>query len=146
MITGFNHTGFVINDLEAMVAFYRDTLGLTVLRERDQLPENTKHTGIPNAHRFLVFVGVPDGHHALELVHYIEPPAPEGHLTQNQQGSAHVAFNVDDLATLHADLTAKGIKFLTPPIFHESSQGGRFGIVYCQDPEGNWLEFLQGVP
>ena len=146
MITGFNHTGFVIQDLPKMVSFYRDTLGLTVLREREQQPGQAQHSGIPNAHRYLVFVGVPEGNHVLELVHYIVPPAPQGHLSSNQLGSAHVAFNVDDLASLHSDLAAKGVQFVTPPIFHDSSQGGTFGIVYCQDPEGNWLEFLQGVP
>lgn len=147
MITGFNHSGFVVHDLDLMVGFYRDTLGLTVLRERDsQAPPEGDHTGIPGAHRFLVFVGKPEGEHALELVHYIEPPSPEGHLRQNQLGSAHVAFNVDDLASLHADLTAKGIQFVTPPIFRESPAGGLFGICYAQDPEGNWLEFLQGTP
>ena len=27
MITGFNHSGFVVKDIEKMVAFYRDSLG-----------------------------------------------------------------------------------------------------------------------
>jgi catechol 2,3-dioxygenase-like lactoylglutathione lyase family enzyme len=28
MITGFYHTGFVVIDLDAMISFYRDVLGL----------------------------------------------------------------------------------------------------------------------
>ena len=143
MITGFNHSGFVVQDLDLMVRFYRDTLGLTVLREVEQDPAHTGHTGIPGARRFLVFVGKPEGEHALELVHYVEPPSPEGHLATNQLGSAHVAFNVDDLAGFHAQLSALGVRFVTPPIFRENATGGVFGICYARDPESNWLEFIQ---
>ena len=52
MITGFNHSGFVVRDIDKMVAFYRDVLGLTVLREVDSKasPEGD-HTGIPGARR-----------------------------------------------------------------------------------------------
>ena len=99
--------------------------------------------GIPGAQRTLVFVGKTDGDHALELVHFIEPPSPDGHLHRHQLGAAHVCFNVDDLETLHRELTAQGVRFVTDPIFRELPDGGRFGICYAQDPEGNYLEFIQ---
>ena len=52
MITGFNHSGFVVKDIEKMVAFYRDSLGLSVMREVDSVaPPEGDHTGIPGAHR-----------------------------------------------------------------------------------------------
>ena len=96
MVTGFNHSGFVVQDLDVMVAFYRDTLGLTVVREADSIaPEGGDHTGFPGARRRLVFVGKPEGEHLLELVHYRHPPSPEGHLRRNQLGAGHVCFNVD---------------------------------------------------
>ena len=144
MITGFNHSGFVVRDIDKMVAFYRDVLGLTVLREVDsKAPPEGDHTGIPGAQRTLVFVGKTDGDHALELVHFIEPPSPAGHLDRHQLGAAHVCFNVDDLETLHRELEGQGVRFVTDPIFRELPGGGRFGICYAQDPEGNYLEFIQ---
>lgn len=147
MITGFNHSGFVVHDLQAMVRFYRDTLGLTVVREREtEAGPEGDHTGIPGAHRFLVFVGKPEGEHSLELVHYIDPPSPAGHLARNQLGAAHVAFNVQDLEGYHRRLTAAGVKFVTPPQMRTGADGAVFGICYAQDPEGNWLEFIQGTP
>lgn len=146
MITGFNHTGFVVKDLARMVSFYRDTLGLTVVRERESIaPESGDHTGIPGAHRMLVFVGKPEGSHVLELVHYIDPPSPEGHLTNNQLGSAHVAFNVQDLDGLHRRLSAAGVPFVTPPLREEVGPGRVVNICYGQDPEGNWLEFIEAL-
>lgn len=146
MITGFNHTGFVVQDIDAMVRFYRDTLGLTVLREVDsQAPPQGDHTGIPGAHRYLVFVGRPQEDHALELVHYIDPPSPQGHLRRNQLGAAHVAFNVTGITALHARLAGLGVRFVTPPVYQRGA-AGNLGICYAQDPEGNWLEFMDHDP
>ena len=119
MVTGFNHSGFVVQDLDVMVAFYRDTLGLTVVREADSIaPEGGDHTGFPGARRRLVFVGKPEGEHLLELV------------------------NVDDLPRFYDDLRSRGVEFVTPPKFRDSDDGPRTGVCYAQDPEGNWLEFI----
>ena len=146
MVTGFNHSGFVVDDLAAMVAFYRDDLGLEVVREVESVaPPEGNHTGIPGARRKLVFVGVPGGEHLLELVQYIDPPSPSGHLGRNQLGAGHICFNVEDLEGLHRQLTRQGTRFVTPPIFRNDPGGGKTGICYAQDPEGNWLEFIEVI-
>ena len=143
MVLGFNHSGFVVRDIEKMVSFYRDDLGLTIDREVDsKAPSDGDHTGIPGAHRTLIFVGKGGGH-ALELVYYIYPDSPEGHLERNQLGSAHVCFNVENIEELYQDLKSKGVEFVTPPILSTNADGSIHGICYCQDPEGNWLEFIQ---
>ena len=144
MIAGFNHSGFVVQDIDLMVAFYRDTLGLTVMNEIDSVaPPKGDHTGIPGAHRTLVFVGKPEGAHALELVHFIDPPSPGGHLDRHQLGAAHICFNVTDLEALHQELSSKGVRFVTEPIMTDTPEGLRRGICYAQDPEGNYVEFIQ---
>ncbi|MCI0440655.1 MAG: VOC family protein [Chloroflexi bacterium] len=145
MITGFNHSGFVVRDMEKMVEFYRDALGLTVLREVSSVaPPEGDHTGVPGARRALVFVGKPGEAHQLELVQFIEPASPDhGHLKNYYLGAAHVCFNVDDLATLCKDLKARGIQFVTEPILRKTPDGKTRGIVYAMDPEGNYLEFIQ---
>lgn len=143
MVTGFNHSGFVVKDLDVMVRFYRDTLGLTVMRDQNSIaPPEGDHTGIPEAHRTLVFVGKTDGEHVLELVHYINPISPEGHLDRHQLGAAHICFNVDNLSMLYQRLVAEGVEFVTPPIYKETFDGNLRGICYARDPEGNWLEFI----
>lgn len=142
MVSSFNHTGIVVKDVGKMVAFYTEVLGLKKLREIDSVaPPTGDHTGIPGARRKLVFVGFPDGHQ-IELVHYIDPPSPRGHLDKHQFGATHICFNVDDLASLHRGLSARGVKFVTTPKFRDMP-GGKIGIVYAQDPEGNWLEFIE---
>jgi catechol 2,3-dioxygenase-like lactoylglutathione lyase family enzyme len=144
MVIGFNHSGFVVRDLNKMVGFYRDALGLSVVRESESIaPPQGNHTGIPGSHRMLVFVGKPGGEHVLELVHYIDPPSPDvPRPDRNELGAAHICFNVEDLQKMYDDLTARGIKFVTPPIWNDSPEGRR-GICYCRDPEGNFVELIQ---
>ena len=147
MITGFNHSGFVVRDIDKMVEFYRDTLGLTVLREADSVaPPEGNHTGIPGSHRTLIFVGKPEGEHSLELVHYIEPKSADpGRPDRHELGAAHICFNVEGLAKMHEDLTARGIEFITPPLWRDTDDGGKSGICYFKDPEGNFVELI-GTP
>lgn len=145
MVSSFNHTGIVVRDVQKMVTFYTDVLGLKKLREIDSVaPPGGDHTGVPGARRKLVFVGFGDGGHQIELVHYIDPPSPVGHLDKHQFGATHVCFNVADLARLHRELSAKGVRFVTEPKFRDTPNG-RVGIVYARDPEGNWLEFIQAA-
>ena len=143
MVIGFNHSGIVINDLQTTISFYRDSLGLEVTREIDSFaPPEGDHTGIPGARRKLVFMGHPNSEHVLELVHFIEPASPEGHLDRHQLGASHVCFNVEKLDELHERLTKQGVRFLTKPKYRDAD-GIRTGICYAQDPEGNWLEFIE---
>ncbi|MBI4219950.1 MAG: VOC family protein [Chloroflexi bacterium] len=143
MVSSFNHTGLVVQDIDKMVAFYTQTLGLKKLREIDSVaPPTGDHTGFPGARRKLVFVGF-EGGHQIELVRYFDPPSPQGHLERNQLGASHICFNVKDLAGLHKNLLTKGVRFVTELKWRDAPGGGRIGIVYARDPEGNWLEFIQ---
>ena len=143
MITSVNHTGLVVVDLERMIEFYTQQLGLEVLLSLDSnAPPEGDHTGIPNARRKLVFLGLPNDHR-LELVYYIDPPAEPGYLDKHQLGAIHLCFDVADLRDTYDKLSAQGVRFVTEPQFHEI-KGKMLGIVYAQDPEGNWIEFIEG--
>jgi len=136
--------GIVVGNLEAMVGFYRDKLGLEVMREVDSVaPPEGDHTGIPGAHRTLVFMGKPGGNHSLELVYFIEPRVPEDRRDGFQTGSAHVCFGVEGLEQLHRHLSEAGVFFVTPPVYKRTPDGGRIGLCYAKDPEGNVLELME---
>ena len=144
MVTGFEHTGLVVGDLEAMVGFYRDKLGLEVMREVDSVaPPEGDHTGIPGAHRTLVFMGKPGGKYSLELVYFIEPCVPEGRRDMFKTGSSHVCFSVEGLEQLHRRLSEAGVSFVTPPVYRRIPDGSRIGLCYAHDPEGNLLELME---
>lgn len=146
MITGFNHSGFVVKDLDKMVRFYRDVLGLRVLSEVDSSnPEANRHVGIPDARRMLVFVGKDAAQHQLELVLYLHPEGDDGHAAANALGAAHVCFNVEGLEQMYEDMKDKGLGFATAPVTR-NTPFGRTAICFAQDPEGNWLEFIERLP
>ena len=143
-VTGFHHTGVTVQDMDRMVRFYTEELGLEVFHDLESAaPPEGDHTGIPGARRRLVFVGF-SGDHQIELVQYLDPPASEGHLDRHQLGSSHVCFRVDDLEKTCATLQQGGVAFLTAPFFREIG-GRRVGVVYAQDPELNWIEFIEGL-
>ena len=143
MISGFNHTGIVVRDLDRMVRFYTQQIGLKILLELDSVaPPDGDHTAVPGARRKLVFVGY-DNDHRIELIQYIEPESTDAHADRHQLGSMHVCFDVTDLRATCEALSTRGVRFLTEPKFRDID-GRTLGVVYAQDPEGNWLEFVEG--
>ena len=143
-VTGFNHTGIVVDDLEKMERFYTEILGLQVLRRIDSIaPPGGDHTAVAGARRRLVFVGL-ESDHQIELIRYDHPPAPPGHQRQHQMGTMHVCFDVADLKRTCKRLEAQGVSLLTEPKFRRIN-GQSVGVVYARDPEGNWLEFIEGL-
>jgi len=101
-----------------------------------------KITGIPGAHLKTAYLRAPGGHY-LELIQYLSPPGAKLDTRTHNVGSAHLAFNVDNLPKFYADLRAKGVPFKSPPL--EVPGGPNKGnlAVYCTDPDGITLEFIQ---
>ena len=143
MINRLHHTGFVVKDLERMKAFYRDVLGLEVQGEYERTPPYTTNLlALPNAHLRVVFLGKGPGH-LVELVHYVTPQGGDGHQPKNAFGAAHLCFQVDDLGQVYRSLSGKGLRFVNPPAERQDPVRGRVRACYAQDPEGNWLEFVE---
>ncbi len=144
MVTAFHHSGLVVRDLERMTRFYTEDIGLKILSEIDSIaPPDGDHTGVPGARRKLVFVGI-EHDHQIELVHYVHPPAGSGHFDKHQLGATHICFKVEDLRQTYSKLKVKGVSFVTEPKFRQMKDT-TVGVVYARDPEGNWLEFIQGL-
>ena len=117
-ITGLGHVGIYVRDLERMVAFYRDTLGLTVTKQ--------------NWRAGVVFLSAdPDAvDHEIALMRG-RPSAEDPHLIQ--QISLRVA-TLDDLRAFHRKLVAEGYR-IERVVNHASALG-----CYFFDPEGNRTE------
>jgi glyoxylase I family protein len=108
------HVNLLVDDLDAASRFYGDVLGW----QRASRPD----FGFPGAWFDL-------GHGQLHLVVVDQMPPPSG---------AHFAVEVDDLATVVADLEGAGVEV--------SPGGGTRGAgqqAFCQDPAGNLIEFNQ---
>jgi len=158
MLQSIDHVNLVVDDLERMIAFYRDVLGLEV----------TKHVtisgkwieavvGLVDVQAEVVYLSFPTGPN-LELIKYHAPAAADSSATgslaadgtsqANTPGLRHVAFRTDDIDALHARLTAADVTFFSPvqqvPGAQVTYSGGvSKRLVYFRDPEGNLLELCE---
>ena len=140
MIKALNHTGFVVSDRDAAVAFYRDIVGLRVISEYErQGPGVDQVVGYDGTELKSAVLDIGNGH-ILELIQYIKPePHPRPSSERNVMGAAHLALEVDDIHETFDQLVNGGAQALNPPA---ELAPGRIGC-YLQDPDGNWLELLQ---
>ncbi len=123
------HTMVRVTDLDLSLRFYRDALGLDVVRR-------TEH----EAGRFtLVYLAAPgDGNAQIELTY--NWPAPDGTAETYTGGRnfGHVAYAVDDLYATCQRLQDHGVTILRPP------RDGRMAFV--RSPDQISIELLQSGP
>ncbi len=142
MIINVNHTSFTVSDLDRSISFYRNLLGLELISLTGRDPAfSEKVTGIPGASLKIAYLQAPG--HRLELIQYLSPSGEKLDCRTNNIGSAHLAFNVDNLPALYADLKAKGVQFKSEPLEVPAGPNKGTMAVYFTDPDGITLEFLQ---
>ena len=96
-----HHTGVVVRSLDEASAFFRDTLGLRLLKE-----EHIADQGVRAALLDL-------GNSLLELLEPVEPDTGIArYLERRGEGLHHVCLEVDDIAAELAGLKAKGVQLI----------------------------------
>jgi catechol 2,3-dioxygenase-like lactoylglutathione lyase family enzyme len=125
-IKGLSHVVLYVNDLEKMVAFYRDVLGLVKYRE-----------------------------HAGRMVFMTADPELEDHelaLAKGREGDAkivaHIAWRVEspaDVKEYYERFKALGVP-IDHCVSHAYEEMGNTVSCYFLDPEGNRLEIYALVP
>jgi catechol 2,3-dioxygenase-like lactoylglutathione lyase family enzyme len=147
-VIGILHTGLTVSDLDRSIAFYRDLLGLEVIARWDSgQPYLRAIVGYSDAELRIALLRLPGpggavGHH-IELLEYRRPRGARGDASTYNPGNGHVAFMVDDLEAIYADLKGRGVRFKSAPvdITHGRNAGGR--AVYFFDPDDITLEMIQ---
>jgi catechol 2,3-dioxygenase-like lactoylglutathione lyase family enzyme len=123
MILGIHHATFLCSDLPRSRAFYEGVLGLRLSPDRPQMS----------------FDGVWYDIAPQQQIHLMLLPDPAAGVHRPAHGGRdrHVALAVKNLAGLKARLEAARIPCTT-------SQSGRQAL-FCRDPDGNALEFIEAV-
>jgi glyoxylase I family protein len=128
-LTGLHHVTAITKDLEAITAFYRDTLGLALAHEEAN-PDD------PRARHF--WFGDAGGAPGT-LVSFLEyPELDEG--APGAGGIHHFALAVDSADELDAwveYLRSRGVE--TTDVLER----GRFRSIYLRDPDGRIVEIAQ---
>ncbi len=133
--------GITVGDLDGMIAFYTEVLGLTVVGDVEVPAERGRRAGL-----------APDGYRIVRLetgdggrVKLARPArAPEARTpaewAMQRTGSAYLTFIVEELDVLQARLIRAGV-----PIRSQGQVEVRpgFRLLLVTDPEGNYIELLR---
>lgn len=143
-ITRAHHMGLQVADLERSLAFYRDILGFEVVFAWNPQADYIRElVGYPGADIHAAVVRLPGTDVVLELLDYRNVERSPVDTRTANPGTAHIAFFVDDLDALYADLVARGVRSVSAPVTPTigPNQGGR--AVYLIDPDGIRVELIQ---
>ena len=140
MINGVHHTSISTGNMDRLIAFYRDLLGVEVVFETTfDGPEIEAITALPGAKGRVAMLRSANIH--IELFEYANPvPAPHvPNRPVSNQGLTHLCFDVTDLPAEYERLTAAGVEFHCPPI--QLTRSVR--TTYARDPDGNVIELQE---
>jgi catechol 2,3-dioxygenase-like lactoylglutathione lyase family enzyme len=140
-----HHHGFTVSDLDQSLKFYRDALGLEVVRisERKDLPSYNTILGYDDVRLQVAILTHPVNDFVLELFQYINPPSTKRELQNYFVGASHLAFEVDDIDKQYEQLKAAGFDAINPPV--DVVRDGRpvARAMYALDPDGISVEMFQ---
>ncbi|WP_049996129.1 VOC family protein [Halococcus sediminicola] len=139
----FDHVGVVVDDLDAVAAFFLD-LGFE--REGGMVVEGEwvdKINGLDGVRAEVVMVRVPDSSGKLELVKYHTPADSEGAhpLPANQLGFRHIAIEINDLNAIVDELRDNGFDTVGEVRDFEDA----YRLCYVRGPEGLIIELTEQI-
>jgi catechol 2,3-dioxygenase-like lactoylglutathione lyase family enzyme len=153
MIRGLHHAAIHVRDMDRMMAFYRDVVGLPVVWDEvfsDEIAANlTGYRGVRvRSASFLLGKQRVGELHTLELCQYLNPQPRDVGLEFADMGSKHIAVYVDDLENTYRELKERGVPFRCPPQYYTEDSTPPFvgvGETFFLDPEGNAIQLVERV-
>lgn len=133
-IKRIDHIALVVADLDPVLSFWRDTLGLPL--------ENVET--VPEQGAAVAFLPIGQTH--IELVH---PTAADTglarYLAKRGEGMHHICVEVEDIAAALAELQAKGVRLIdaTP---RQGSHGKQYAFIHPEAAHGVLVELYQLPP
>jgi methylmalonyl-CoA/ethylmalonyl-CoA epimerase len=133
LFTAIDHVGVAVSDLDAAIAFYRDTYGMTLQHE-----EVNEEQGVREA---MMAVGTSGS-----CVQLLAPLSPESSiakfLDRSGPGLQQVAYRVADVDAVSATLRERGLRLL----FDSPRRGtadSRINFIHPKDAGGILVELVE---
>jgi catechol 2,3-dioxygenase-like lactoylglutathione lyase family enzyme len=141
MLLNMRHAGIVVHDMERMLHFWRDVMGLQVVidfREEGSYIDTVQ--ALSGVRLRMVKLRAPDGS-MIELLHDEAHPTPPPERNELcDRGLRHLAFTVADVEAAWETLRDAGCTALSDPVL---APDGRARLFFARDPEGNLMEIVQ---
>jgi len=136
-----HHYGVNVSDIDRSIEFYRDILGLEVLKEEQSLSDHHEDLlGVEGAEGTFAVMG--GNGFKFELKSLDAPTNKNINATRNPQdvGDDHFCWEVEDIDKTYEQLREKGVEFLGDP---KSVGTIDCRVAYFYDPDGNMLELVE---
>jgi methylmalonyl-CoA/ethylmalonyl-CoA epimerase len=133
LFTAIDHVGVAVLDLDAAIAFHRDTYGMRLVHE-----EVNEEQGVREA-----MMAVGDSGSCVQL---LAPLTPEStiatFLERSGPGVQQVAYRVEDVAAASATLRGRGMRLLYDEP-RRGTAGSRINFIHPKDAGGVLVELVQ---
>ncbi len=131
MFKKIDHLGIAVEDLEAAVQLYRDTLGMEYAGEETVAEQKVKTAFFPL------------GESSIELLEPTDPDSPVAKfIAKRGAGIHHIALRVDDVAKAIEELTAQGVRMIdTVP--RDGAHGAKIAFIHPKSTPGVLVELCQ---
>jgi lactoylglutathione lyase len=141
------HAGFTVSDIERSLVFYRDILGLTLVKRQTGTAQYLATiTGFEGVVLETAYLQPAAGGSMLELLQYVSHPAPPTDRATNRPGNGHLCFKVDDVRSACEELKRRGVTLISEATEISAGQHAGGWGVYLRDPDGFTVELYQGPP
>ena len=136
LVTGLDHVGIAVADLDAAIAWYHDHLGMIVLHE-----EVNDDQGIREA--MLSVRGAPRGSAQIQLMAPIsDSSAIAKFLDKRGPGLQQLAYRVSDLDQLTERLEDQGVRLLYD-VPRRGTADSRINFIHPKDAGGVLIELVE---
>jgi len=133
LFTAIDHVGVAVNDLDAAIAFYRDTYGMSLVHE-----ETNEEQGVREA---MMSVGTSGS-----CVQLLAPLTPQStiaaFLDRSGPGVQQVAYRVADLDAVSGTLRERGLRLLYDAP-RRGTSGSRVNFIHPKDAGGVLVELVE---
>jgi methylmalonyl-CoA/ethylmalonyl-CoA epimerase len=136
LFTAIDHVGIAVADLDAAMAFYRDTFGMQTVHE-----EVNEEQGVREA-----MVAVGDSDACIQLLAPLDDrSAIATFLDRHGPGIQQLAYRVTDLEAVCAVLRARGVR-LVYDVGRPGTAGSLVNFVHPKDAGGVLVELVEPAP
>ena len=134
LVTGVDHVGIAVTDLDEAIAWYADTLGLVATHT-----ETNEEQGVREA-----MLSAPgDAGAAIQLLAPLRPDSPIGKfLDRNGPGLQQLAYRVTDIDAACSVLRDKGVRLLYDAP-RRGTANSRINFVHPRDAGGVLVELVE---
>lgn len=131
-----DHVGIAVPDLDAALAFYRETFGLHSVHEETNVDQGVREA----------MLAVGDGATRLQLLAPLSDDSPiAAFLDRRGPGIQQIAYTVEDVQATSAALRARGLRVLYDEP-RQGTGGRRINFVHPNDAGGVLVELIEPQP